>query len=202
MSAFSRFNSMPLAARMLAWFGVGLLGYFFALEPLLDMYNEYRQVGDIKQSELERTAAAGEAVKRAGENALLGVNRFGAVDFPSDPQARSLAFNKVVGEILQKHGITGETSTTRTTPLTGSSALVKKAATANFRIDKLTKTLEFQADADAVAKVIADLEQSPLVSTISNVQVRQVDTRNQTQRQVSASITAETWVLARKERGR
>lgn len=194
-----RFRALPRSMRWLAWFLLVLVIYFLAVEPMVDRYAAARQLGDSKQAELERTEAAGDAVTRAGQTAILGVNRFGGVEYPGDPQARSLQFNKVVGDILQKHGVTGETSTTRTTPLSGSSALAKRASAANYRIDRLTKTLEFQADPDVVVAVIADLEQSPIISTISNVQIRQFEGRGAPPKSVSASITAETWVMTRKE---
>ncbi|CAG1003563.1 hypothetical protein PHYC_03075 [Phycisphaerales bacterium] len=195
-----RYRGLPRSARWLVWLLALVVAYFGLVERVLDFYAYWRAEGDRSEAGLVKLAEAGDIVKRAGNTALDGVKHFGGVDYPGDPNARVRVFNKAVTEILSKHSISGETSTTRTMPLTGNGPLVKKLP-ANFRIDRVTRVLEFEAEPDAIVKVIADLEQSPLVSTISNVQImRQAEGRDQSSRHVHASITVETWVMAKKER--
>ncbi|GJQ30890.1 MAG: hypothetical protein HBSAPP03_27740 [Phycisphaerae bacterium] len=198
----SWYRGLARPMRWLVWLVVGVVAYFGVIEPMLDRYNKYRNLGDVNLADLERYEGARDLIKRSGDVALLGVAQFGGVEAPGDSVARPLAFDKVVSDILKKHGIAGETITTRTVPLTGSSPLVKKAAANNERIDRITKVLEFQVDPERLVDVLADLEQSPLVTTISNVQVRQVEVRGQPQRAVNASITVETWVRVKKEKPR
>lgn len=195
-----RYRALPRAARWMVWLLLIVLAYFVVVEPVVDYYARWRDNGDRSEAGLVKLAEAGDVIKRAGNTALDGVKKFGVVEFPSDSSARVGAFNKAVTEILKKHNISGETSTTRTTPLTGNGPLIKKIP-ANIRIDRVTRVLEFEAEPDAVVKVLADLEQSPLVSTISNVQImRQAEGRDRVSKNVNASITVESWVTAKKER--
>lgn len=198
----SWYRNLARPMRWLVWLAIVVAVYFLAVEPAINAYTEFVNRGDAKLADLQRYEGARDVIRRSGEVALLGVRQFGGVESPGDPLSRPLAFDKVVSDILKKHGITGETITTRTSPLTGSGALVKKATAAGERIDRLTKVLEFSADPDLVVAVLADLEQSPLVTTISNVQVRQLESRGQPLKSVSASITIETWLRAKKERPR
>lgn len=196
------YRSLARPMRWLVWLIIVVAAYFGVIEPMMERFNHYQNLGDAKLADLERYEGARDFIKRSGDVALLGVRQFGGVESPGDPVTRPLAFDKVVSDVLKKHGVTGETITTRTTALTGSGAMVKKATAATERIDRLTKVLEFQADPDLVLEILGDLEQNPLVTTISNVQVRQVESRGQPQKAVNASITVETWVRAKKERPR
>lgn len=197
MTLLDRYRRLPRSARWLVMLVAVVVLYFGVVEPTLDVYNRAVGRGDAAQAVLERYLGAGDTIKRAGETALLGVRQFGEVEYPGDPETRPPAMNKVIDEILRKHGVTGQTSTTRTTPLARGPLVTRVSAT--HRIERLTKVLEFQADPDVVAKVIADLEQNPIVTTISNVQVRQAEGRARGTKQVAASITVESWLLARKE---
>ncbi|MDX2131435.1 MAG: hypothetical protein SFY69_05230 [Planctomycetota bacterium] len=200
MALAQRYTSLPRSARWLIMLVVGVGVYFGVVEPGLDVFNGFVGRGDAAEAVLERYMGASDTIKRAGETALLGVRQYGEVEYPGDPESRPPALNKAIDEILRKHGVTGQTSTTRTTPL-GRGPLVTRAG-ATHKIDRLTKVLEFQADPDVVALVLADLEQNPLVTTISNVQIRQGEGRDRSAKVVSASITVESWLLARKERTR
>jgi hypothetical protein len=194
------YRSLPRAMRWLVWFGVGLAVYFLGVERVVDVLAALHARGDQHLAVLERYEGAAEAIRRSGDIALLGVRQNGNVEMPGDPVSRPLEFDRAVAEVLKKHGISGETITTRTTPLNGNYPLVKKAQRDNMRVDRLTKTLEFQAPPEVVVKVLADLEQNPKVTTISNVQMRAVESRGAPTTSVSASITIETWIMSRKGR--
>jgi len=200
-SLLQRFRAMPRSARWLAVFAVGVLAYFFIAEPGIDFFVKQRTRGDGALAALTRYAGADDAFRAAGDTALLGVRHFGEVEYPADPESRSLTFNTVVDDILRKHGITGQTSTNRQTPLGAGGPLVKKVGN-DVRVERLTKVLEFEAEPDVLSRILADLEQQPIVATISNLQIRQNEGRDRTSQNVSVSLTVEAWALVRKERDR
>jgi len=199
MSIAAKIASLPRAAR---W-GLGAVvlfgAYFGVAEPVLDEINRVNGQADVKAAVLASYESADGAMGAAAQTTGLGLRRFGQVEFPGDPESRPVAFNQAVDQVLKKHGISGQTSTSRVAPL-GSGPLTANVG-AEFRIDRLMKDIQFQAEPEAVAAVIADLERTPEVATVSRVQVRQVESRDQGGRQVRATIGVEAWLLTRKARG-
>lgn len=201
MSALiARINALPRAAR---WAVIALLAigvYFVIIEPGLGAINAAQAKGDDSEAALERFEKGGQAVKDAGDAWALGVRRFGEVDPPGTPDARPLEFDRAVDAVLKKHNITGHTSTTKTAPM-GPGPLVTNVGK-DKRVDRILKTVEMTADPEAVAAVIADLEATPVVASVSSVTLRQPDSRDKTTRAISASITVESWMIAKKEKSR
>jgi hypothetical protein len=62
----------------------------------------------------------------------------------------------------------------------------------------MMRDIQFAADPDAAAAILADLERNPIVSTISRLQVRQADGRDRNAKMVRVTMTVETWLQARK----
>lgn len=191
-----RWSALPRAARWATLAVLAVAAYFVLVEPSIDGYNRYASQADANESSLRRFEAAKDEVRRAGDTTLIGVKHFGVVSFPGDAEAQSLALNQAIDEILKRNGVEGHTSTTRTVPM-GRGPLSEKVSQ-TYRLERLTKTVDFTASPEAVAWVIADLEQTPVVSTISNVVLKQVESRDRPGRVISASLTVETWVLAKK----
>jgi hypothetical protein len=69
------------------------------------------------------------------------------------------------------------------------------------QIDRSQAEIKFDAVPETFAAVLADLEKSPEVTAISEVEVRKAD-RDPSSRTLSVTIRAETWSIARKGRGR
>jgi hypothetical protein len=200
MSLRDRWKALPRAAKFGTIGVAGIAAYFLIGEPALDAWNRFSTRADQDQAVLEKFALAEADLKRAGETLRLGSKQYGKVEFPGDPEARPLAFNRAVDEILRKHNVRGQTSTTRTVGL-GPGALTTKVGQDN-RVDRLTRALEFQGEPEQIAAVLADLEKHPLVTAVSMVHVRSSDAR-QEGRNLTASLTVETWMLAKKgARGR
>lgn len=191
-----KLGALPRAARWGLAFVVLLALYFVAIEPAIEWRNRISAGADRDAAMLSRFEAADDTVKRARDTVLTGQFHFGEVEYPGDPETRPLAFNRAVDEVLRKHGVSGQTSTTRTVAM-GSGPLTSRVG-ATHRVERLTRQIEFQAAPEAAAGVIADLEQSPLVATISNVQVRQLDARDKAERAVTTSLTVEAWLLSKK----
>lgn len=194
-----RWSQLPRAAKWGIYALGGVLVYFVVVERAIDLYQKWDMRGDAAAGVLTKYEAAGATVKRAAETLTLGVRRYGEVASPGSPEKRPLEFDRAVDAVLEKHAISGQTSTTRTAPL-GSGPLPTKVGPTH-RIERITKTVDFKARPEAVAAVIADLEATPVVSTVSMVQIRRTDAKDSSG-DVSATLTIESWLLAKKERGR
>jgi len=192
----TKWSGLPRSVRWLSAFLLFLGLYFLVVEPGVDRFRKFTTLGDVHEATLTKYAAAKDEVRRASETVKLGVAHFGAVEFPGDYNQRSRELNTAIDDILQRNGVQGHTGTTRTVAM-GQGVLSKKVQE-DSKVERLTRTIDFTAYPGAVAGVLADLEQTPVVSTISAVQLRQAETRDGPGRQMNVTITIETWVLAKK----
>ncbi|MFZ2874303.1 MAG: hypothetical protein WAZ94_07455 [Phycisphaerales bacterium] len=198
MSGFKQtWQRLPRAGRWLGVFLVFLGLYFFIVEPGVDLFLRYAALGDVHRATLAKYAEAKDEVRRADDVVKLGMAHFGAVEFPGDYNQRTRELNTAIDGILATNGVEGYTGTTRTVAM--GQGLVTKRLPEDSRVERLTRTIDFTAHPGAVAGVLADLEQTPVVSTISSVQLRQVEGRDgESGRLLNAVITIETWVTAKK----
>jgi hypothetical protein len=195
-----RWAALPRAGRWLAVF-LGFLGLsYLAIEPAVDAYTRFTGQAEADRAALVRFEQAEDQVRRDAEATTLGLKNFGVVDPPGESEARSEALNRAIDQILRRNGVEGHTSTTRTVPMP-KGRLSEKIPT-GFRLERLSKTIDFTAHPGAVAGVIADLEQAPVVATISSVSLKQAESRDRSGRLLNATISIEAWVLARKEGSR
>lgn len=189
-----RFRTLPRAARWAVFAGAILVAYFAVVEPVIDRINTTASRADDRESAL--VALAKDPIGAQSSEVALGVRKFGAVELPGDPEVRSVAFNRRVVEVLSKHRIRNDTSTTRTMPL-GAGPL-KSAYTEEERIDRLVREVQFSATPEELAAVIADLESSPEVAAVSRVQLRRGDNQDTAARQLKVTLAVETWVVNRR----
>lgn len=170
--------------------------YFFAVEPLLDSMNRALAGAQSKAAVVANYSKTAAAMQQAAETVASGVKKFGNIDMPGDPEKRPLEFNQSIDEVLKRHEVRESTSTSRTIPL-ASGPLVTRVG-AEYRVDRLQRDLQFTADPDIAAMVIADLERLTSLSTISRLQIRQADGKEKSAKVVRVTLTAESWLLARK----
>lgn len=192
----SRYQSMPRATKWLLWTCVGVMAFFFAVDPILASFANISSSADAKSAMLATYAKNEKALQRADETVRLGVRQFGEVQMPIESELRPLEFNRTVDEVLRTRDVRELTSTTRTAPLRPGPLTGKVPM--DFRVDKLMKDIGFVAKPADLAAIIADLERSTLVSTISQLQVRQVESRDSPDQLVRVKLVVECWVLARK----
>ncbi|HLO40124.1 MAG TPA: hypothetical protein VK176_03810 [Phycisphaerales bacterium] len=194
-SLLSKFQSLPRSARWLLAAGAGVGGYFLVVEPVVEYVSKLNSESDSMAIQLARTDAERRARAGAEETIRLGISRFGMVEFPGDPEARPVDFNRQVSEVLSKHGLK-EDATTRSSSL--SAGPLSGIVGSDKRVERIVKELQITAPPEKVIQLIADLEQLPTVATVSRVQIRKPSENEQAGRMVKADISVETWVVARK----
>lgn len=191
-----KFRTLPRAAR---W-GVSALGilvaYFIIAEPLIDKMNTLNSRADDRVGAL---VALTYDPSGSAADIALGVRKFGEVLLPGDEQTRSVAFNRRVSSILEKHKIK-DNSTTRKMPL-GQGPL-KEVYGDVSRIDRLVREVQFEATPEDLAAVIAELESAPEVAAVSRIQIRRGDQKDTAGRILKATVSAEAWIVSEKGRGR
>lgn len=188
---------LPRVARwgVSAALSIGL--YFIGMEPTVDQMAKYTSRADADATVLSQYASGGESLKNAARALSVGVRQFGEVKFPADPEQTALELNRTVDEILRKHGIEGVTTTSRVSSMGNKGPFATKMSTTH-NVERVIKQVDFEAMPEPAFAVLADLEKSPLVTTISTVQIRQADARDRRNRNVVLSLTIEAWQLAKK----
>lgn len=187
------YRSLPRAGRWAALALAGLVAYFAAVEPAVDLTMSLSARADARADAIAEVRSGPK-----GEDAVtLGLRRFGRVEGPGDPRERGVAFNRRVLEVLEKHGVRNHTSTMRTAPL-GRGPLLTALEPAGQRVDRLIREVKFEGPPETVAAVVADLERSPEVASVPRVQVRKAGTG----RSVQATVDAEAWVLTQRSAAR
>lgn len=201
-SLASRWTSMPRALRWAVLAGLFIGAYFGLIEPALGAMAKWNARADSKEVALTKFDNDRRARQDMDEAATLGVSRFGLVEAPGDASDRSLALNKKVSSILDENGIKRPTTTTREVPLPANSALSRYLGS-DFRVERVINDLTFDAEPEQIAKVVADLERSPEVSSISSVQIKQIaGDAAEGSRLVRATIAVEAWQYKKKGRAK
>lgn len=194
-----RYQRMPRSLRWLLAAAAAFAVYFGVVEPIIDYVSRVNIEADKMASVLERSDAERRARAGAEQVIASGVARFGQVEFPGEPEVRSVEFNKQISEVVARHGLK-EDSTTRTATL-GAGPLAG-AVGSDKRIERIVKELQVTATPEQVIRLIADLERLPSVASVPRVMIRKPSENEREGRMVKADISVETWVVARKGRSR
>jgi hypothetical protein len=197
------YRALPRAGRWLVWAALLLALYFAAIEPAVDRAARLNRTADAAGAALVSYEQGRNAREQQQAAIKRGLRLFGAVDLPADAAERSVAFNRRIAEVLEKQGIKGHSTTTRTAPLNAGGG--DGVAPGGQRVERLVKELQFDATPEQLSAVLAQLEQSPEVASVSKVQVKRApegQPHSAGPRALRASLTVECLVLARKERAR
>jgi hypothetical protein len=189
------FSALP---RAMKWAIVGLaviLVYFAAVEPMVERINAVASTADGYEAKVLSFTSADGTRKKALQTLELGLRHYGDVAFVGDESTRTLEFNSAVDKVLRQHSVSGSKSSTKNVSL-GQGTLSAKLGS-DMRVTRVVRDIEFDATPEDVAAVVAALEQTPVVATLSRVSIRAIDGK-ESERLVHATITAEAWISAKK----
>ena len=193
-SLLARFSDSSPIIKVAIGGGIFLAVYFLAIDPMLGKLAAWNTRADQKAASLAEYGRKEEAMKSARAAVVLGRARFGTVSLPEDIDTRSSAFNTEVDEILGRWNLEQLNVSTKSTSM--ANGTLTKAVPSDQKVDRLTKDVQFVSTPETAAMVIAELEQSPLVSAVSRVQLR---TGEKGARKVRTQLAVETWVTKRKD---
>jgi hypothetical protein len=193
-SLLARFSDSSPIIKVAIGGGIFLAVYFLAIDPMLGKLAAWNTRADQKAASLAEYGRKEQAMKAARDAVVLGRGRFGTVSLPEDIDTRSSAFNTEVDEILGRWNLEQLNVSTKSTSM--ANGTLTKAVPSDQKVDRLTKDVQFVSTPETAAMVIAELEQSPLVSAVSRVQLR---TGEKGARKVRTQLAVETWVTKRKD---
>jgi hypothetical protein len=197
----ARWKSLPRSMRWALMAGAGIAVYFLVIEPALGEMAKWNVRAAKKEQDLTKFDQDRRERQDMDNAATVGVSRFGLIEPPGDASSRSETLNRKVAKVLEDNGIKRPTTTTRSVSLPNNSALSRQLGT-DYRVERLVNDIVFDAEPEQIAKVIADLEKLPEISSISRVQIRQGSGDGDEARIVRATLAVETWRFEKKGRAK
>lgn len=187
------YAGLPRAGRWLVWAAAGAGAYFGIVEPTLDATNTLATQAGASKLWIER--AVDQAGRRTEADSVMALNvaRFGDVLPPGDFKVVAKDLDIVVDDALKARGVTGyKTSKRRPSPL-GRDAMTG-VLPANREVQRIGVEVSFEATAELVAAVVADLERSPSITAVSEVSLKTASDK----KKVQATIVPEAWIFVEK----
>lgn len=182
-----RFRELP---RMWQWilfaciFMVSFLAWAYVVAPISDGWAEQ---ADRIESDLQRTSD-GLAMDVHTKNAVM---IFGPLQLPNKKSEGSLTLIQGVQQILADRGITNDTFYQSQSAIIKASVLPGMAR-AGEKIERIKGELDFQSKPAVAIAIIADMERSPDIESISNLKIDKIGNG-----QVRTRMTIEAWVRTR-----
>lgn len=186
-----RYASLPRSARWLVWAGVGLVAYFFVIEPVVDATVRASGRADAMAARIRAVQAMGERAQDHQQKIAIGSRLHGEVELPGPRSVRATALNRAVDRALRDAGVRG--ARTQTTEQNLADGPATDYYGGRGSLVKLVSTVSFDASPEAFSQVLGALEASPDVAAVTRVIVRRADDGS---RQVSATLTVEAWALS------
>lgn len=188
MTLRARWQSLPRAARWLILAAAFVALYFASVEPALDATARLSLRADALQSALDRQRSTRD------DSAALAAARFGDPLLPGGPD-RLAALNARVEQVFRERRVSALTIRTRA-PIPLGRGSFAGAIPESEQVQRLILDIDFEADPDTAAHVLADLERAPEVAAVSRVSLRRLEKDGR--RLVQASLSPEAWIIAPK----
>jgi len=197
-SIVARYRALPRVLKWIAWAACVLIGFVVIDRTLLRMQDRLNARADLHQSILDSYARGARARDDAEATIAGGIARFGLVEMPADASRRASEFNRAIDAVLERNGVRDQTSTT------DNAGAAEQKLSERFgqgvRVARLVRHVQFDGSPRTVARVIADLERTPLVSGVSRVEITTATRRDEGRGSVRARLSVETLVIERKGR--
>ena len=186
-----RFNELPRAAR---WAIIGTvtivapLMYFDYLGKFADQWNN--EADDIR-SRVRQVALTNSELDggRSMEDLISGI---GVVEKPADEAKANEALTETVNAIIKRHTVSKDDFKIRRPARLPTGTLEKIVKGSNKRVEKLTGELRFEATSENMLAIIAELESSPDIESVSHVRLNKLSGRGK----LSVQLQVEAWILA------
>lgn len=192
-SSFAKFMALPRAARW-GLVAAALTGLYFLAEwAIIDPTNRMNAEADAAAVTVER--AVDQASRRADADSTiaLAVSKFGEVALPGDFQTVTADLDNAVQEVFKGRGIEpGRSNKRKPAPL--GRDVMAGVLPANKEAQRLGIEVTFECAQELVGALIADLERSPSITTVSEINIKTLADKGK----VQATIVPEAWIIREK----
>lgn len=201
----SRIRELPRAAWWTIWAALALVAYFGAIEPALQLMDRWNLDADRRAEMLagtERLAARSNRLAAAlGSQPLgdveatlrLATKRMGPIAMPGVPGERRIALEREIEDVWSKHQVKNLVYRAKPAAPLGRNVLPEIAGPRHV-IERHVVDLDFVATPQVAMSILSALEQSPLVASVSKIQV----SKTPDEPTVRCTFTVESWLRAAK----
>lgn len=193
-TALQKLRDLPRMWKWIIAAAVLALAYLGVINPVLSRIESLQAKADAMQRAIARDRELG-TINGDGWTIESGQAAFGKPNRPGDGVVTPESFTRVVNAVLSSHGVFDRSISESSVPLSGDTA----AALDVGEIKRLILQVSFEADAETVIGVLADLEKRPEVAAVSRVRLESAAIRNldADEHAVRATISTEGWIASR-----
>lgn len=189
----TRFLALPRAAQW-GLTAAALTAVYFGVEwAVIDPTNRMNAEADAAALTIER--AVGQASRRSEADGAMALNlsRFGEVALPGDFQTVTAELDTAVQEVFKGRGIEPGRSNKRKPTALGRDVMAGLLP-ANKEVQRIGAEVTFECAQELVGALIADLERSARITTISEINIKTLADKGR----VQATIVPEAWIIVEK----
>jgi hypothetical protein len=191
---FERFRQFPRAVQWAVIAGLGILLFLVWDETISPMASQWNRKADRIERALSQSRDTDASVQRVRQvsEAILSL---GPVELPRGTSEASQSLNQAVDEVLAqfKGRISIADVSIQTPSKLGRNAL-KDIAGANQVAQRVPVSLRFEAAPEDAIAIIASLESSPVIESITNVSLAKAGDKRGAKK-LTAQLTLEAWAL-------
>jgi hypothetical protein len=189
-----KYRALPARQRIFVVAVLVVLGYLATDEFSWSLARQWQAQGDRVESALQRSTNV-----KSNVNADLrrAVAVYGEVRTPQRNDEGGESLSRAIDEVLRKHNVAGSSFATRTPQR------LKDPDTSRFGgagLDRIQAEVKFDAQADELPKILADLEAHPDVTAITTLRLQRGEPAGL--RKIGVQATIESWVQASQGRKR
>ena len=189
-SIMAQYQKMSRPMQWASLAAVGLVLFLLWDRVVTPYTNDLNDAGDrIANNVRELRSIETDAAKLKNTRSNV-VWTIGPVRPPAPVAEGARMFDQIVNEVMQKHGATNFTLSSRPRGKLPRSALVGFTR-GGTRIDRLTADIKFDASPENAVAIIAELESSPHIESITTLRLVR-----DTGRKVRVNLSVEWWVIA------
>lgn len=186
-----RFNELPRAARWAIIGTVTIVALLMYTDYLWKFADQWNSEADSIRAQVRQAASTNSELDggRSMEDLISGI---GVVEKPADEAKANEALTETVNAIIKRHAVSKDDFKIRRPARLPTGTLEKIVRGSNKRVEKLTGELRFEASSENMLAIIAELESSPDIESVSHVRLNKLSGRGK----LSVQLQVEAWILA------
>jgi hypothetical protein len=171
----------------------GTLAYFGLEWAVIDPTNRMNAEADAAALTVARAVDQASRRSEADSTIALAVSKFGEVALPGDFQTVTAELDNAVQEAFKGRGIEpGRSNKRKPAPL--GRDVMAGLLPVNKEVQRIGAEVTFECDQALVGALIADLERSDRITTISEINIKTLADKGK----VQATIVPEAWIIVEK----
>ena len=187
-----RFAQLPRAAQWALVGGVVIIALLFT-DYLWKFADKWNDKADRIRSQVRQAALTNSGLDRIDDDRMKDlISGVGPVVKPTNEADTNKALTQSVNAILKLHSVSNDDFKIRPPARLPTGTLEKIVQGRNQRVERLTGELRFDASREHTLAIIAELESSEDIESVSHVRLN----KKPGTRKLSVRLTVEAWILS------